>query len=191
MGEPLQMPPQPKYSENCAHVLPSASGKDRHVLCAMANRMDDSIGDLEIYLKEKGMWNNTLIWVTTDNGGMLPPGMGGGKAGSASSIFPLRSGKTSLFQGGVRGVCFVTGGVVPMMARGNVVNGLIQHLDIPTKFPGTPAMLFWTSEPSGPADRPEPFTRDFSNDGKVMMVGPDGGQHFRCVRETVLTPTPP
>merc|ERR1712137_687140 len=130
--EPLQMPPQPKYSENCAHVLPSASGKDRHVLCAMANRMDDSIGDLEIYLKEKGMWNNTLIWVTTDNGGMLPPGVGGGKAGSASSNFPLRSGKTSLFQGGVRGVCFVTGGVVPMMARGNVVNGLIQHLDIPT-----------------------------------------------------------
>lgn len=57
------------------------------------------------------------------------------------------------------------------------------------KFAGTPPMLFWTSEPSGPPSRPEPYTLDFSNNGKVMLVGPDGAQHFRCVR--ISGPTPP
>merc|ERR1712146_188300 len=63
------------------------------------------------------------------------------------------------------------------------------------KFPGTPALLFWTSEPSGPQSRPEPYPLDFSNNGKVMMVGPDGPQHYRCVRETLpgstSMPVPP
>merc|ERR1712071_583833 len=62
------------------------------------------------------------------------------------------------------------------------------------KFPDTPALLFWTSEPSGTPARPEPYSLDFSNNGKVMMIGPDGPQHYRCVRATVPgppTPTPP
>merc|ERR1712190_254580 len=65
---------------------------------------------------------------------MLPHGITNGIAGSASSNFPLRSGKASLFQGGVRAVSFVTGGFVPAAARGKAVNGLLQHVDIPATF---------------------------------------------------------
>lgn len=52
--------------------------------------------------------------------------------GSASSNFPLRSGKTSLFQGGVRVVSFVTGGFVPESARSTTETGLLFHVDAPT-----------------------------------------------------------
>merc|ERR1711920_715736 len=64
----------------------------------------------------------------------LPHGIADGVAGSASSNFPLRAGKASLFQGGVRAVSFVTGGFVPEKARGKAVNGLLQHVDVPATF---------------------------------------------------------
>jgi len=94
---------------------------------------DDAIGEFVGMLSAKGMWDNTLMWVTTDNGGMLPPGAGG-LAGSASSNYPLRSGKASLFQGGVLGASFVTGGFLPKSARNTTVTGLLQHVDVPATF---------------------------------------------------------
>jgi len=49
---------------------------------------------------------------------------------SASSNFPLRAGKATLFEGGVRGVSFVSGGILPTSAAGRQVQGLLQHVDI-------------------------------------------------------------
>jgi arylsulfatase A-like enzyme len=132
--EPLQYPPEALYKENCKHVA-HTTPLDRNILCTMMNRLDAAIGEFEAMLKKKGMWENTVMWVTTDNGGMLPPGMGkalGGAAGSVSSNFPLRSGKASLFQGGIRGASFVTGGYLPRSAWNTSVTGLLQHVDIPT-----------------------------------------------------------
>jgi len=85
-------------------------------------------------LKAKGMWENTVLWLTTDNGGMtygvkadgLPP-----IAVSTSSNWPLRGGKATLFEGGVRGVSFVAGGFLPDAARGRTRTELMQHVDIP------------------------------------------------------------
>jgi len=95
------------------------------------NRLDDAIGEFVGMLSAKGMWDNTLMWVTTDNGGMLPSGILGVTGGSASSNYPLRSGKGSLFQGGVLGASFVTGGFLPKSARNTIVTGLLQHVDVP------------------------------------------------------------
>merc|ERR550514_1547551 len=96
----------------------------------MMARLDAAVGELVTMLQEKGMWDNTVFWVTTDNGGMLPPGAGGGNAGSTSSNYPLRGGKATLFEGGVRGVSFVTGGTIPTAAQGSVWQGLSQHVDV-------------------------------------------------------------
>jgi len=135
--EPLQYPPEKKYSDNCDHVAHTdIFGHDRHTLCAMMSRVDAAIGHFETALKAKGMWDNTVLWLTSDNGGMLPFGVKAGAAGSVSSNYPLRAGKSSLFQGGVRVPGFVTGGYVPQSARNTTVNGLLQHVDVPTTLAG-------------------------------------------------------
>merc|ERR1719473_922029 len=98
----------------------------------MASAVDTDIGQLVGMLRAKGMWENTLLWLTTDNGGMThgvkADGVG---AWSASSNWPLRGGKATLFEGGVRGVSFVSGGLLPAAARGTTRTGLMQHVDIP------------------------------------------------------------
>jgi len=137
--EPLQYPPEQKYKDVCAHVAHTDKqtyGHDRHTLCAMTARLDAAIGELVTMLEKKGMWNNTVVWITSDNGGMLAPGAGGGNAGSASSNYPLRGGKTTVFQGGVRVPSFVTGGLVPSGARNSTVTGLLQHVDVPRTLAG-------------------------------------------------------
>jgi len=95
----------------------------------MMSRLDQSIGDFVEMLKVRNMWENTLLWVTTDNGGMTQYQTD--FPASASSNFPLRGGKTTLFEGGVRGVSFISGGLVPQAARGSAFVGLLQHVDIP------------------------------------------------------------
>ena len=36
----------------------------------MASNVDTAIGEFVDMLKAKGMWDNTILWLTTDNGGM-------------------------------------------------------------------------------------------------------------------------
>jgi len=124
---PLQAPPGEEYEEACKGVTAS---EWRNTVCRMTNSLDSSIGNFVDMLKARGMWEDTLLWVTTDNGGMTsfakttPPA-------SAASNWPLRGGKTTLFEGGVRGVSFVAGGRLPASASGRVVRGLLQHVDVP------------------------------------------------------------
>merc|ERR1711998_226079 len=124
--EPLQVPPVERGAvEPCAHVNMTEA---RNTLCQMMVVLDGSIGEFVEDLKAKDLWENTVMWVTTDNGGMTAFQTGG--AASASSNYPLRAGKVSLFEGGVRGVSFVTGGLVPKAARGSTRNDLMHAVDI-------------------------------------------------------------
>merc|ERR1719450_1616575 len=102
----------------------------------MMVELDNQIGVFVEMLKAHDLWENTLVWVTTDNGGMtigLKEQTGGaaGAVYSVSSNYPLRAGKATLFEGGVRGVSFVTGGFLPNGAFGGKRTGLLQHVDIP------------------------------------------------------------
>lgn len=138
--QPLELPPT--HYAACDRITSDLpDGKDRHTLCSMMVELDTQIGVFESWLKQDGLWNNTVVWVTTDNGGMTiglkdqPPfGIHTKTPGpySVSSNYPLRAGKISLFEGGVRGVSFVTGGFLPSRAHGAIRSGLLQHVDIPT-----------------------------------------------------------
>ena len=64
---PLQSPPDGYNETSCAHInktLPD--GADRHTLCTMTSRLDKAIGDFVSMLIARGMWNNTVMWVTAD-----------------------------------------------------------------------------------------------------------------------------
>jgi len=124
---PLQAPPDQRYADACAKTTAT---ENRNTLCRMTNVLDESIGDFVSMLKSRDMWDNTLMWVTTDNGGMAQ--FQDAFPASASSNYPLRAGKATLFEGGVRGVSFVTGGLVPLAAQGKEVHELLQHVDAAT-----------------------------------------------------------
>jgi arylsulfatase A-like enzyme len=66
---------------------------DRNVLLAMGKRLDDAMGKIISTLKQENLWENTLIFFISDNGGPL--------AQSANNT-PLRGGKHTDFEGGIR-----------------------------------------------------------------------------------------
>lgn len=66
---------------------------------ALIEGMDKSLGDLRGYLKEKGIDRNTIVIFCSDNGGLSVWGRGG-KPGTQN--WPLRSGKGSPLEGGIR-----------------------------------------------------------------------------------------
>ena len=66
---------------------------DRNTLLAMGKRLDDAIGHIVAKLKSEGVWKNTLLFFISDNGGPLP---------QSANNTPLRGGKHSDYEGGVR-----------------------------------------------------------------------------------------
>ena len=69
------------------------------------------------------MWENTLLVLTSDNGG--PIYLGDFNDAGGANNYPLRGGKRSNFEGGVRTNAFVSGGVIPASRRGQIEQGLI------------------------------------------------------------------
>ena len=65
----------------------------RAELVAFIEHMDDGIGKVIESLKESGQYDNTLIIFSSDNGGHLP---------SKANNGPLRDGKQSMYEGGLK-----------------------------------------------------------------------------------------
>ncbi len=70
---------------------------------AMINILDENIGRLLAHLEKRGLTKKTVVVFNSDNGGFL-----GNRKGRVTDNYPLRSGKGSLYEGGVR---------VPLMVR--------------------------------------------------------------------------
>ena len=102
---------------------------ERQFYSAMVNLLDDNVGKVVAALKAKGLWDNMLLVGTSDNGG--PEGDGYG-----ANNWPLRGGKSSNWQGGVRVNAFAAGGAVPPSRRGTTESGLIEIADWYTTFCG-------------------------------------------------------
>jgi arylsulfatase B len=119
--EPLEAPPQFQ-----ARYPPTMRPKSRMMLGAMASAMDEAVGSIADALKATKLWGNTLLVWAADNGG--PTGVGDvapKAAACAANNFPLRGGKGSAFQGGVRTAGFVVGGLLPAAVQGTKYEGYI------------------------------------------------------------------
>ena len=90
----------------------------RDIYRAMLARLDKGVDKIVQTLKKSGMWNNTLLVFSTDNGGAVH---------EAGSNYPLRGTKGTLFEGGTHGVGFVAGG--HLKRRGVVHKGLFHITD--------------------------------------------------------------
>lgn len=62
--------------------------------------MDKSLGDIMDYLTKAGIEKNTVIIFMSDNGGISNPGTRSGKPFMQN--YPLRAGKGSVYEGGIR-----------------------------------------------------------------------------------------
>jgi len=77
------------------------------------------VGSCIDLLHERSMYDDTLILFSSDNGG---PVYNGGNPGANN--WPLRGGKASNWQGGIRVNAWVSGGAVPSAMRGKKLSGL-------------------------------------------------------------------
>ena len=98
--------------------------KNRRTYQAMVSVADNVTGHLVELLKKKGMWDNTIMVVSADNGG----------APCSGSNYPLKGCKGTFFEGGVRSLAFVSGGLLPESRRGQSTDGFIHIADWYTTF---------------------------------------------------------
>ena len=96
----------------------------RKTIAATVVAVDEAVATVVETLKEVGMYNNTLIIFSTDNGGPTD-----GTNNNMMSNFPLRSGKGETFEGGIRAVGFVHGAGLQSNVIGTVSNELIHVSD--------------------------------------------------------------
>lgn len=95
---------------------------NRRLYAAMTLYLDDTIGAVVQEMKDQGMWDNTLVIFTSDNGGPIY------EPGSANN-YPLKGGKYSDWEGGIRTNAFVSGGFIPPARRGTTHTGVVSIAD--------------------------------------------------------------
>ena len=87
----------------------------RKVQDAQQTEMDYGVGNVTQALAEHGLYERALVIFHTDNGG--PPSHG--------CNWPHRGFKFGVWEGGVRGVAFVSGGLIPQARRGTQFDGIL------------------------------------------------------------------
>lgn len=97
----------------------------RRQKAAMLALLDDLVGNLTTQLKALpgGLWDETLLLFSSDNGSPLDMSEAGG------SNWPLRGGKYTSWEGGIRVPAFLSGGYLPSALRGTTQPGLIHIAD--------------------------------------------------------------
>ncbi len=105
-----------KYYDRFPHI----EEEHKRIYAAMVSAMDDGVGDILDALKESGIEDNTMIFFLSDNGCALYT--------QACSNDPLRLGKISQFEGGIRvPFCMKWPGHIP---RGRTYDLPVSALDI-------------------------------------------------------------
>ena len=113
MHRPLEVPD--RYVQKFSFI----DDKNRQYYHAMVKYLDDVVGNLTTALRKRGMWDNLLLVTTSDNGGPL----------TGANNYPMKGGKFSQWQGGIRVNGFVSGGYLPEKMRGQKSEGYIHITD--------------------------------------------------------------
>ena len=103
---------------HCADHVP-ADRPARRIVCGMMRAVDASLKNVTDAYKALGVWEETVVIMSTDNGGQTDTG---------GNNFPLRGNKATMWEGGVRGVGWVGGGYTPVL-RGVVSRAMIHVSD--------------------------------------------------------------
>ncbi len=88
---PIQ--PKPELLAKYENLVSPGSRHAHPGYAAMVESVDQSLGTLRKHLQELNLDDRTIIFLTSDNGGVI---------GRITDNFPLRSGKSNLYEGGVR-----------------------------------------------------------------------------------------
>ena len=106
--------------EHCTPRTRDPSGPERALFAAVVSCLDEGIGRVLSALEDTGVTDDTIVWFLSDNGGVEQEG---------ASNDPLRAGKASLYEGGVR---------VPAIVRwprggldgGRTSDALVGYIDV-------------------------------------------------------------
>ncbi|XP_035848578.1 arylsulfatase I isoform X2 [Sander lucioperca] len=107
---PLQVP------DHFLHRYDSQGNRVRRHYAAMLSCLDDGVGQVVQELRTSGLYQNTVLIYSSDNGGQ--PLSGG-------SNWPLRGGKGTYWEGGIRAVAFVHS---PLLKKKGVVSRALIHV---------------------------------------------------------------
>ena len=110
--------PDPEFYARFAAI----EDPDRRANVAMVALMDEVVGNVTAALRSAGMWNNTLLLWSSDNGGAVH--LGGG-----ANVWPLRGGYENNWEGGIRAAALLSGGFLPAAVRGRKLEGFIHEAD--------------------------------------------------------------
>eukprot|EP01083_Nonionella_stella_P179848 639660_1 len=153
-----------KVSE-CKQILPLDATQRRHKYCQNMLLTDDVIGDITRKLREEeSLWQNTLIVFTSDNGGDVA---------NKGCNYPLRGTKGTLFDGNLRTIALISGGVIADTQHGTARDALFSSLD------WTPTLLKYANLLSE-IDANE-MRWDGENQYDVIMTGDDTAKRDHIV----------
>jgi len=118
------------FETTCTDILDD----DRAAYCKHVQALDYAIGQVLDALKSSGLYDNSVIALTTDNGALslnLCGNPGGHSA--AGSAYPYRGGKYTLFEGGVKTPAFIGGNLIPSDYVGESTTQMMHAVDwLPT-----------------------------------------------------------
>lgn len=114
---PREAPPGINIEVDFGHI----QDKDRRLMASMIQALDTAVGDVVQELHNSMMWSNTLLFFLSDNGGPTFKG---------NSNWPLRGGKSTMWEGGHRVPAFVVHGTQETLGMPRKFEALAHHIDL-------------------------------------------------------------